>query len=231
MGVTFAGDFLPAIMSDGRFSLSTTVQPKLVVTDGENETPVYRNAAQDAVKSAFTSTACVGIRSLPNALTPNFREVLLQEALEQTKLNNRTEAGTGTGGNPLTRADPLSVEVGPGQRRPDKHSAVPGVFSTYDYYHSEYGREREILSDTRKTAKDKWVAKERFKISALPSIPKSVGAFNEFDYTIDPYEYAEIKKKMEVKGKREQIKFGPMKTGGNIQSGELMKIRIEELVG
>jgi len=217
--------------SDGSYTLATTVQPKRVTTESDNDPPVYRNAEQDHVKSAFTSTACVGIRSLPNALTPNFRQVLLQEALEQTKLNNRTEAGTGTGGNPVTRTDPLSVEVGPGQRRPDKHSAVPGVFSTYDYHHSEYGREREILSDSRRTAKEKWIGRERFKISALPSIPKSVGAFNEFDYTIDPYEYAEIKHKMEVRGEREKIRFGPMKTGGNVQTPELMKIRVEELVG
>ena len=39
---------------------------------------------QDRVRAAFTKTDFMGIRSLPNALEPNFRETLYQEVLGLT---------------------------------------------------------------------------------------------------------------------------------------------------
>mmetsp|Transcript_10000 Transcript_10000/g.17190 ORF Transcript_10000/g.17190 Transcript_10000/m.17190 type:complete len:368 (-) Transcript_10000:257-1360(-) len=222
--------------TDRAFMKPTAVQPIRPKTPGGTEVhtgemPVYRNAEQDTVKSAFTSTAAVGIRSLPNALNPNFRQVLLKEALKEAKLAHKTEAGTGTGGKPdLSMADPLSVSVAPGQHKPDKYSPIPGVFSTYEYHHSEYGRDKEIDSEERRNAKEKYAFKDPFKISALPSIPKSVGAFNEFDYTLDPYEYQEARRLGERTEDSSKNMHGPMKPGGHVQPGEQMKIRLHELL-
>jgi hypothetical protein len=39
----------------------------------------------------------VGIRSLPNALKPNFRQTLLKQVMPTTTKHSATESGTGTG--------------------------------------------------------------------------------------------------------------------------------------
>ena len=40
---------------------------------------VYKNAEQDAVRNAFSQRSFGGIRSLPNALAPDFRRSLYEE--------------------------------------------------------------------------------------------------------------------------------------------------------
>mmetsp|Transcript_24486 Transcript_24486/g.33756 ORF Transcript_24486/g.33756 Transcript_24486/m.33756 type:complete len:364 (+) Transcript_24486:48-1139(+) len=212
-----------------RYAKSTAVQPKNV-TEGHKADTVFRNAEQDIVNSAFGQGAYQGIRSLPNALSPDFRSKLFKEVIEETKRTCYTEAGTGSGGRPDMRKGDLSVEVANGQRKPGVRSAAPTVFSHYEHKHTEYAREKEMKAAEQRESKTKWLGAEDFKVTALPPIPKSVGAFNEFEYTIDPYETMDQATEEERRMQSAKIQFGPMKAGGRVQAAEQMKIRIEEVM-
>eukprot|EP00241_Pyramimonas_parkeae_P005082 CAMPEP_0114229492 /NCGR_PEP_ID=MMETSP0058-20121206/2936_1 /TAXON_ID=36894 /ORGANISM="Pyramimonas parkeae, CCMP726" /LENGTH=364 /DNA_ID=CAMNT_0001340571 /DNA_START=260 /DNA_END=1354 /DNA_ORIENTATION=- len=210
------------------FMKATQVQPKEV----DKGVTVYRNAEQDHVQRGFSNSAHVGIRSLPNALTPNFRQQLYKEVISNTKKNSSTEPGTGTGGaGLLNKADLLSVPVAKGQRKPAGRSAAPAAFTLYEYQPTEFGREKELKIEQKQESKAKWVAEEDFKVQALPSIPKHTGAFNEFEYALDPYEAAEEQTKIEVRRQNSQVKYGALKAGGKIQRDEHMKSRTEEMIG
>mmetsp|Transcript_9954 Transcript_9954/g.18710 ORF Transcript_9954/g.18710 Transcript_9954/m.18710 type:complete len:171 (+) Transcript_9954:254-766(+) len=136
------------------FMKATQVQPKEV----DKGVTVYRNAEQDHVQRGFSNSAHVGIRSLPNALTPNFRQQLYKEVISNTKKNSSTEPGTGTGGaGLLNKADLLSVPVAKGQRKPAGRSAAPAAFTLYEYQPTEFGREKELKIEQKQESKAKCV--------------------------------------------------------------------------
>mmetsp|Transcript_39359 Transcript_39359/g.47712 ORF Transcript_39359/g.47712 Transcript_39359/m.47712 type:complete len:364 (-) Transcript_39359:345-1436(-) len=209
---------------------NTAVQPK-PVTRGEIGETVYRNSEQDHVRHAFNQGNYVGIRSLPNAMAPDFRQQIYEQVISDTKKHSNLESGYGTGGRPdATRAEPLSTGVASGQRKPGTHSAAPNAFSNYEYKHSEYEREKELRATEQRLSKEMWIAKHDFKCTALPPIPKSVGSFNEFEYSIEPFEASEDMAKTEKKNQDGKILHGAVKAGGRIQSVEQIKVRLNEVM-
>lgn len=141
------------------------------------------------------------------------------------------ESGYGSGGRPdPSKAEILSEKVGSGMVRPNKHSAAPGVFSNYEYQYSEYDRVKEQRAQDEREEKSKRIHQEEFKCTALPAIPKSTGAFNEFEYSLEPYEASEDIQKIEKQRQDAKILFGAMKAGGKVQSDESLKIRAHECI-
>jgi len=126
---------------ESKLDHGTGVQPK-----GPAEE--YKNYAQDKVRSAFGKADFHGIRSLPNAMSPNFREQLYQGILELTKREQEVRRMTmmqrGEQAMMATSANgsQASTFVGPGQKATGRFSALPKeitqAFSTFPHMSSPY---------------------------------------------------------------------------------------------
>ena len=119
-----------------------------------------------------------------------------------------------------------------GQRRPNAYSSAPKVFSLYEYLESEYdGARDESAARAAKARAARVDSSADFKVTALPPIPKGAGSFNEFEYTIDPFELKDEKAKADKAAAAALIKHGPILAGGHQRrSGEMTKMRASEAV-
>lgn len=190
-------------------------QPEAGMSTGDGG--VYGTAEVDTVRHAFNQGTFVGIRSLPNSITPSFRG---------------TSAGKDKGGKLDGEgvAPPLHHPVAAGQVRPGKYSGAPKVFTLYEYQPSEYDREKELRARQWEESKAMRVDTADFKCTALPAIPKSAGSFNEFEYAEDPFENQELMEKAAKLEFDAQILHGPMRVAGQAQELEKGKARLWELL-
>jgi len=177
---------------------------------------IYGTAEVDAVRHAFNQGTYVGIRSLPNSITPSFRGT-------STGKDKAGKEGDGM-------APPLHVPVAAGQNRPGKYSGAPKVFTLYEYQHTEYDREKVERAREWEESKAMRVDTSDFKCTALPAIPKSAGSFNEFEYAEDPFENQELMEKAAKEEFDAQVLAGPMRVAGQVQELEKGKARLWEVL-
>lgn len=127
----------------------------------------YRNADHEAVTMAFTPGTLMGIRSLPNALQPDFR-TRLYDAMVTTAVREREAGRLHTGGNQgdmeedleATNGSRLSLSHGmaavqppmplaSGQKGVARVHPHAGAFTTFEYMPSEYERPRLVAKFDR----------------------------------------------------------------------------------
>lgn len=193
----------------------THVQPKFVLK-GDTD----RNAEKDIIVNAFSQGSFVGIRSLPNALRPDFRKKLYELVLE----NKHCQSSNSIHTQPSTSKLSYSTEILPGQRYQIPFSGAPRAFTSFTYMSSEYDRSSELNQTQNKAEKKRWVGDADFKVTALPQVPNSAGSFNEFHYAIDPYEYGEVSAIGERKDMLLKRLFGPLRAAGRSATNEQKKI-------
>ena len=78
------------------------------------EESVYRNAEADMVKNAFNQGSYLGIRSLPNALKPDFRQQLYERIL----LDAKQKASVPTPSKGVSMPSAASQAHAAGQKKP-----------------------------------------------------------------------------------------------------------------
>mmetsp|Transcript_28492 Transcript_28492/g.93085 ORF Transcript_28492/g.93085 Transcript_28492/m.93085 type:complete len:346 (-) Transcript_28492:418-1455(-) len=208
--------------------------------EDEQEVPPYRNEAQDVVRTAF-KPGFNGIRSLPNAITPSFRQQAHEDMLQSARsgqsatasLTARARARIAQRPGPKVTGTPapLSEPVAMGQRKPGQFTSTPKMFTIYDYQPDEFEREREIKRQETEKSKSQWIVKEDFKRTALPPVPKSAGSFNEFEYAIDPFELKDEQLKAERLERNMKTLHGPVRAAGHASPGEQCKMRRDEALG
>lgn len=202
--------------SPPRYANATGVQPKLPLQE-------YRNADDEAVKSAYSNTSLTGIRSLPNALQPEFRQKLYEDLVETAKLERQGKSPKKNHELQNASARPVSCKLREGTKIPAKYSPISGAFSTFTYMSSEYDREKLMARFEKLKNKLKQGANGDFVVRATPSAPKSAPAFNEFEYVEVPYEMTEeTRKSMEALIKTQCID-GPFVAGGKYKTVDNLK--------
>lgn len=183
------------------------------------------------VRSAFNQGSYQGIRSLPNALKPDFRRQLYEKILEHAKVA-RVQRQTRRPGEAQLEA---AVERAPrttaqGQWRPGKFSSMPQYFSVFKYMDDPIGRVKDCLREEAERSKKLWLSDEDFKTQALPPVPSHAGSFNEFEYAIDPFEGRDEYLKGLKDRDEQKILHGPIRAGGCVATAEQTKIRANEAV-
>ena len=203
------------------FQMPTEVQPKMIV-----EESVYRNAEADMVKNAFNQGSYLGIRSLPNALKPDFRQQLYERIL----LDAKQKVSVPTPSKGVSMPSAASQAHAAGQKKPSKFSGVGNYFSIYEYMKDPFERHKAATIEERRKGKELWVGSEDFKKTALPQVPRNAGSFHEFKYTINPYEQKDEYQKLMKKKSDSKILHGPVRAGGTVSDNELTKIRSNEAI-
>ena len=117
-----------------------------------------------------------------------------------------------------------------GQKKPSKFSGVGNYFSIYEYMKDPFERHKAATIEERRKGKELWVGSEDFKTTALPQVPRNAGSFDEFKYTIDPYEQKDEYQKLMKKKSDSKILHGPVRAGGTVSDNELTKIRSNEAI-
>lgn len=208
-----------------RYRGDTQVQPKFVL-NGDTD----RNAEKDIIVNAFNQGSFVGIRSLPNAFRPDFRQKLYELVLENKHSQGSLSKNTINNkhldniNDAFNKRLSYSTEILPGMRYQIPFSGAPRAFSSFTYMSSEYDRPSELSISQSKVERSRWVSDMDFKVTALPQVPRSAGSFNEFHYAIDPYEYGEVSASAERNDMLTKRLFGPLRAAGRAAANEQKKI-------
>ena len=183
------------------------------------------------VRSAFNQGSYQGIRSLPNALKPDFRRQLYEKILEHAKVARQTRQTRQPGEVQLEAAVRRAPRpTAQGQWRPGKFSSVPSYFSVFEYMDDPIGRVKDCLREEAERSKKLWLSEEDFKTQALPPVPSHAGSFNEFEYAIDPFEGRDEYLKGLKDRDEQKVLHGPIRAGGCVATSEQTKIRANEAV-
>ena len=183
------------------------------------------------VRSAFNQGSYQGIRSLPNALKPDFRRQLYEKILEHAKVARQTRQTRQPGEVQLEAAVRRAPRpTAQGQWRPGKFSSVPSYFSVFEYMDDPIGRVKDCLREEAERSKKLWLSEEDFKTQALPPVPSHAGSFNEFEYAIDPFEGRDEYLKGLKDRDEQKVLHGPIRAGGCVATAEQTKIRANEAV-
>eukprot|EP00798_Chlamydomonas_sp_ICE-L_P030306 gene30306-35295_t len=172
----------------------------------------YKNAGKEHIENVWSTGTSLarGIRSLPNALSPDYRINLYDEIIEGAK-NEKSGVG------PMFKAlglaygnesGPNSVQLAAGQRAVPKEHPYAGSFSTYEHLPSEYDRQQLLQKFERLKKKLAQIHPLDFVVKATPAGPKSAPAFNEYDYPVNSYDG------LEDATSRARIMSGPFHAGG-----------------
>lgn len=203
-----------------RYRHDTHVQPKIVL-NGDTD----RNAEKDYIENAFNQGSFVGIRSLPNAFRPDFRQKLYELVLSRKhRQQSALSRSIGMSDNDLRTSVSYSREILPGQQKQIPFSGAPRAFSSFTYMSSEYDRPSEMSISQSKVERSRWVSDADFKMTALPQVPRSAGSFNEFHYAIEPYEAGEVSATSERNEMLTKRLFGPLRAAGRAAANEQKKI-------
>ena len=202
-----------------RYRHETHVQPKFVLS-GDTD----RNAEKDIIESAFNQGSFVGIRSLPNAFRPDFRQKLYELVLSRKHQQSALSRSMDTSSKDLRACVSYSSEILPGQRKQIPFSGAPRAFSSFTYMSSEYDRPSEMSISQSRVERSRWVSDADFKVTALPQVPSSAGSFNEFHYAIDPYEAGEVSATSERNEMLTKRLFGPLRASGRAAANKQKKI-------
>eukprot|EP00892_Ulva_mutabilis_P002056 jgi/Ulvmu1/11851/UM081_0009.1 len=185
-------------------------QPPLDSPAMSPSTPLlsYEQSDAEHIKNQFSSTAMVGIRSLPDALAPHFRERLFAELLAIGKLRHerqqqqmRQHAGASGKADhhaaalaPLlahgAKAGPLQVPVAAGQTAPQERSALRHMFTVFEHGHSDLAAFVDAMTAHRREQRRLCIGPQ-FTATAMPRPPAGITAFSGFTYTEDPFESAD----------------------------------------
>lgn len=223
---------------------STAPESKVPAPAGSSHTS-DTTAAATAVQLAFSQLSFVGIRSLPDKLEADFRELKLMESVTMTKEGRRqqreAEKASGSAKPPELSVRPPSHAAAPapspssrlfpkGQRRTKKYSSMPEQFTWYDYMSDPLEQKLEIRRLAVANGKKKWMAPKDFKTCALPRVHKAAGMFDRFTYSMSPFEVTEEDAKMESRRSKQKMLHGPLRAGGCVNEAEQAKIRRKELI-
>lgn len=166
------------------------LQPTCVLPKGAHQE--YRNADKEHIENVWSTgtTLMRGIRSLPNALSPDYRIKLYDEIIDGAKKERN-------GQGPMNRAlglaygneaGPAAYQLAAGQRTVPKEHPYAGSFSTFEHLPSEYDRQQLIQKFERLKKKLAQIHPVDFVVKGAPTGPKSAPAFSEYDYPSNPYE-------------------------------------------
>lgn len=169
---------------------STHVLPKGVCQENDYDT-AYDS---EAVRMAFTpaSLSC-GIRTLPNAMQPEFRSKMLLEIMSRS----RSERTLATGSSPTRTSGSLSQQPSlraEGEKSffgfpPIKEHPEGRDFTHYPYLSSEYDLARDAERARQAAIKAGW-AKDKpadFNVPANERKLTYLPTFSPFEYTPEPY--------------------------------------------
>ncbi|KAG2426311.1 hypothetical protein HXX76_013068 [Chlamydomonas incerta] len=207
--------------------LSTTrVQPK---------GPLDACAAQSAsehVRTVWSTANICGIRSLPNALNPDFRERLYQELVAAAQ---RERAGD-TSGDRGRRADlsygleggPLAMPLSVGQKQVARIHPLSGMFTQFEYLPSEFDRVKLMGKFDRLKHKLSQTTPAEFVVRAPPAPPRGAPAFSEFAYVTDPAEGYDSSVLADNDVGRSKVVAGPFYPAGRPKSAASLKGRLDE---
>ena len=89
---------------------------------------------------------------------------------------------------------------------------------------------KDCLREEAERSKKLWLSEEDFKTQALPPVPSHAGSFNEFEYSIDPFEGRDEYLKGLKDRDEQKVLHGPIRAGGCVATAEQTKIRANEAV-
>ncbi|KAL6759204.1 hypothetical protein V8C86DRAFT_1351378 [Haematococcus lacustris] len=219
-----------------RFQTATFVSPKQPLHE-------YKNVSQDAVTLAFSPITFFGLRSLPNALSPDFKQQLYQQLVTTHQHEFATAhglppagAGPGPGGHEPVWHRTLSQEaeqeltsrVPPGQRLLQPSHPHAGDFSTFEYQPSEYERDRLQHKISKLKSKLSQLAPTDFVVKAPPQAPKGAPAFCEYEYPNEPYVSRVRQRLQHEMAARAASLAGPFVPSGRADPLAMMRGRAED---
>ncbi|EFJ47320.1 hypothetical protein VOLCADRAFT_120968 [Volvox carteri f. nagariensis] len=165
-------------------------------------------AALQHVRTVWSTSNICGIRSLPNALSPDFR--------------HKPQLSYGLEGGPLGM--PLSV----GQKQVARINPLAGMFTQFEYLPSEYDRVKLTGKYDRLRHKLAQTGPQEFVVRAPPSAVHGAPAFSEFSYTTDPVDSYSASMHADTDLARSKVVAGPFYPSGRVQAAKVLKGRLDE---
>eukprot|EP00201_Polytomella_parva_P023427 CAMPEP_0175039474 /NCGR_PEP_ID=MMETSP0052_2-20121109/607_1 /TAXON_ID=51329 ORGANISM="Polytomella parva, Strain SAG 63-3" /NCGR_SAMPLE_ID=MMETSP0052_2 /ASSEMBLY_ACC=CAM_ASM_000194 /LENGTH=696 /DNA_ID=CAMNT_0016301337 /DNA_START=575 /DNA_END=2662 /DNA_ORIENTATION=- len=195
-----------------------------------------------------------GIRSLPNALRPDFRTRLLQQLISAAKSNElRAKNRDGSAGDALLPTqwgcilgnaavkpfgttpsdltyDPYgSCPLPSGIRIVSRSNPYAGSFAQFEYLPSDYDRFRTIQRIDRLQHRVSMaaVAPTDFVVRAPPQGLKNAPAFTEFRYSIQPFEANHEVRKLDQELQRSRQIAGPFYNANNMHASRTTQLAMK----
>jgi len=187
----------------------------------------YRNADAEHLSLVFSKGGMLnrGIRSLPNAMSPDFRSKLYDELLAAGRRETEERQASGPRGSPSysLQGGPQATPLAFGQRRVVPQHPYAGSFTTYEYMPSEFERQKLIVRFERLKNKLAQVVPSDFVVKATPSAPKGAPAFSEYNYTADPYQNPDAAQRGDAAAAKAFMLNGPFMAGGRVDTANSMR--------
>ncbi|GLI59937.1 hypothetical protein VaNZ11_001987 [Volvox africanus] len=203
--------------------MPTHVQPKRPL----DECTVQ--AASQHVRTVWSTSNICGIRSLPNALSPDFRDRLYEELVQATHRDktflapsHQAQLSYGVEGGPLGM--PLSV----GQKQVARINPLAGMFTQFEYLPSEYDRVKLSGKYERLRHKLAQTCPQEFVVRATPTSLHGAPAFSEFTYTTDPVDSYPASMHADTDLGRSKVVAGPFYPSGRVSTAKVLKGRLDE---
>ncbi|GLC33522.1 hypothetical protein PLESTM_000080500 [Pleodorina starrii] len=201
----------------------THVQPKGPLDECTTQ------AASQHVRTVWSTSNICGIRSLPNALSPDFRDRLYEELVQAahrdrtfTAPSHKAQLSYGLEGGPLGM--PLSV----GQKQVARINPLAGMFTQYEYLPSEYDRVKLTGKFDRLKHKLAQTSPNEFVVRAPPAALHGAPAFSEFTYATDPTDAYTACLHADADLGRSKVVAGPFYPSGRVHQSKVLKGRVDE---
>ncbi|GAX83969.1 hypothetical protein CEUSTIGMA_g11393.t1 [Chlamydomonas eustigma] len=205
-----------------RYQHPTEVLPKKPLQE-------YTNAASEHVHHVFSTASALhrGIRSLPDALSPDFRQKLYELILENGTRDPKSSNSRDPPPSSYTAAlaNPSKAS---GLKMVSRIHPYSGVFASYDYMPTEYDRQRIISKFEHLQNKLAQVTPNDFVVKAPPPAPKGAPAFSKFLYmsgsAVTDQVPAHLSQDiLEQRSHNNTTSSGPFLAGGRIESGAILR--------
>eukprot|EP00878_Enallax_costatus_P019791 GHUV01020894.1.p1 GENE.GHUV01020894.1~~GHUV01020894.1.p1 ORF type:complete len:239 (+),score=64.70 GHUV01020894.1:1014-1730(+) len=191
-------DATPSCSSVGVTLLAPTAQqPKAPLQDSPQ-------ADHEGIQNAWSPAAVGGIRSLPNAMAPDYRQQLFMQLLQrekqrqaqlhQQRLQSHSAASTSDQHHRAASSpQPVDARSGsapasPAVKVPHRYSPMQGYFSTYDHITSEYDRKDLMDKFAKLNSKLAEVAPDTFVVRGCPLPQPHTPTFAELTYSSRPFQ-------------------------------------------
>lgn len=143
----------------------------------------YPNVDAETIRNAFSPNAMAcGIRTLPNALAPDFRSKLMEEVISRSKYFFSHGHGHPSLPSGSYFEEPVTAFGSP----PRKEHPLNNTFSMYRYEPSPYNAARVAAQQHRRTQAWRYGDSE-FKVAVPPMPVGAQTAFNSYEYPHEPY--------------------------------------------
>ncbi|GIL52861.1 hypothetical protein Vafri_8631 [Volvox africanus] len=222
-----AGD-LVALGGGGGRPLPMHLMPTHVQPKGPLDECTVQAASQH-VRTVWSTSNICGIRSLPNALSPDFRDRLYEELVQATHRDktflapsHQAQLSYGVEGGPLGM--PLSV----GQKQVARINPLAGMFTQFEYLPSEYDRVKLSGKYERLRHKLAQTCPQEFVVRATPTSLHGAPAFSEFTYTTDPVDSYPASMHADTDLARSKVVAGPFYPSGRVSTAKVLKGRLDE---